>query len=178
MSVAEPQSQPWWVREAEVGDIAALSLVASATFLETFAGVLPGDAIVAHCANAYAPERFADYFAKGSRAWILEAAPGGAPIGFAQLTVPDLPGAGPGDVELKRIYLLSRLHGSGAGAALMAAAVAGAAGHARLLLGVYAHNARALTFYRKQGFVPVGERRFDVGGQLFDDVVLARPLAA
>ena len=170
-------AQAWRVREAGASDVAALSLVAGATFLETFAGVLPGDAIVAHCANAYAPARFADYFAKGSRAWILEAAPGGAPVGFAQLTAPDLPGAGPGDVELKRIYLLSRFHGSGAGAALMAAAVAGAAGHARLLLGVYAHNARALTFYRKQGFVPVGERRFDVGGQLFDDVVLARPLA-
>ncbi|MBL7396011.1 hypothetical protein, partial [Escherichia coli] len=83
-------------------DIAALSLVASATFLETFAGVLPGAAIVAHCANAYAPERFADYFASGSRGWILEAAPGGAPVGFAQLTAPDLPGAVPGDIELKR----------------------------------------------------------------------------
>ncbi|MEN2710155.1 N-acetyltransferase family protein [Sphingomonas sp. NPDC092331] len=170
-------AQAWQVREAGTGDVAALSLVAGATFLETFAGVLPGDAIVAHCANAYAAERFADYFAKGSRAWILEAAPGGAPVGFAQLATPDLPGAGPGDIELKRIYLLSRFHGSGAGAALMAAAVAGAAGHARLLLGVYAHNARALGFYRKQGFVPMGERRFDVGGQLFDDVVLARPLA-
>jgi diamine N-acetyltransferase len=176
MSMAEPQ--PWSIREAGADDIAALSLVASATFLETFAGVLPGAAIVAHCANAYAPERFADYFASGSRGWILEAAPGGAPVGFAQLTAPDLPGAVPGDIELKRIYLLSRFHGSGAGAALMAAAVAGAAGHGRLLLGVYARNARALAFYGKQGFVPMAERRFDVGGQLFDDVVLARPLAA
>ena len=174
--MAEPQ--PWSIREAGAGDIAALSLVASATFLETFAGVLPGAAIVVHCATAYAPDRFADYFARGSRAWILEATPGGAPVGFAQLAVPDLPGAGPGDVELKRIYLLSRFHGSGAGGALMAAAAAGAAGHARLLLGVYARNAPALAFYGKQGFVPVGERRFDVGGQLFDDVVLARPLAA
>jgi len=104
--------------------------------------------------------------------------PGSAPVGFAQLTAPELPGAQDGDIELKRIYLLSRFHGTGVGAALMAAAVAGAAGHKRLLLGVYARNARAIAFYRKQGFEPIGERQFDVGGQLFDDVVLARPLAA
>ena len=170
--------QDWQVRQAEAGDVAALSLVGTATFLETFAGVLPGPAIVAHCARSYAPEAFAAYLAKGSRAWIAEAVPGDAPVGFAQLTAPDLPGAQDGDVELKRIYLLSRFHGTGVGAALMAAAVAGAAGHKRLLLGVYARNARAIAFYRKQGFEPIGERQFDVGGQLFDDVVLARALVA
>ena len=170
--------QNWQVRQAEAGDVAALSLVGTATFLETFAGVLPGAAIIAHCARSYAPEAFAAYLAKGSRAWIAEAVPGSAPVGFAQLTAPELPGAQDGDIELKRIYLLSRFHGTGVGAALMAAAVAGAAGHKRLLLGVYARNARAIAFYRKQGFEPIGERQFDVGGQLFDDVVLARPLAA
>ena len=170
--------QAWRIRQAEAGDVAALSLVATATFLETFAGVLPGGAIVAHCARAYAPEAFAAYLAKGSRAWIAEAAPGDAPVGFTQLTAPDLPGALDGDIELKRIYLLSRFHGTGAGAALMTAAVAGAEGYRRLLLGVYARNARAIAFYRKQGFEQIGERQFDVGGQLFDDVVLARPLAA
>ncbi|NIJ65069.1 ribosomal protein S18 acetylase RimI-like enzyme [Sphingomonas leidyi] len=170
--------ESWRIREAGEDDIAALALVGRATFLETFAGVLPGAAIVAHCARAYAPESFAAYLAKGSRAWIAEAQPGGAPIGFAQLTAPDLPGAEPGDVELKRIYLLSRFHGTGLGAGLMASAVEGAAGHARLLLGVYASNARAIAFYTKQGFARIGERRFDVGGQLFDDVVLARPLSS
>ena len=104
--------QAWRVREAGASDVAALSLVAGATFLETFAGVLPGDAIVAHCANAYAPARFADYFAKGSRAWILEAAPGGAPVGFAQLATPDLPGAGPGFQSYLSIAVFSQPDGS------------------------------------------------------------------
>lgn len=175
MSIAEGQA--WRVRRAEAGDIAALSLVAGATFVETFAGILPGGAIIAHCANSYAPDQFAAYLAGGSQAWLAEAEPGNAPVGFAQLTTPELPDAQPGDIELKRIYLLSRFHGTGAGGALMAAVVAAAAGHQRLLLGVYAHNARALAFYRKQGFTAIGERKFDVGGQLFDDVVLARPLA-
>jgi ribosomal protein S18 acetylase RimI-like enzyme len=166
----------WQIRPAGAGDIAALGTVASATFLDAFAGVLPGDAIVAHCAGAYAPARFSADLASGGRLWLALALPGAAPVGFAQLARPDLPDARDGDIELKRIYLLSRFHGTGAGAALMAAAVDGAGGHARLLLGVYEHNARAIAFYRKHGFEPVGERRFEVGGHWFDDLVLARPL--
>ncbi len=160
------------VRAATPVDVPALSLIATATFLETFAGILPGNAIVAHCAAAYDPAALA---AKLGTSFLAEA-PRGAPVGFAQVMAPDLPGALEGDVELKRIYLLSRFHGTGAGAALLSAAIGAAAGHRRLLLGVYAHNGRAIAFYRKNGFELIGERRFDVGGQLFDDVVLARPL--
>ena len=34
-------------------------------------------------------------------------------------------------------------------------------------------NHRAIGFYTKQGFRQIGTRRFDVGGTLYDDVVLA-----
>jgi diamine N-acetyltransferase len=83
---------------------------------------------------------------------------------------------GKGDVELKRIYVLSRFHGTGVGAALMSAATSGAGAASRLLLGVYAGNARAIAFYTKNGFEPIGQRKFDVGGTLYDDVVLGRQL--
>ena len=61
-------------------------------------------------------------------------------MGFALLSPPDLQvPAGPGDVELKRLYLLHRFHGGGAGAALMEAVAdaAARAGFDRLLLSVY-----------------------------------------
>jgi ribosomal protein S18 acetylase RimI-like enzyme len=60
----------------------------------------------------------------------------------------------------------------------MSAAVeaARAAGAPRLLLGVYGGNARALAFYARQGFTEAGTRRFQVGANLYDDLVLARPL--
>jgi len=170
--------QSWRIRPAGADDTAALALVGAATFLETFAGVLAGDAIVAHCARAHTPRAYADHLAAGAKAWLAELDPGAAPVGFALLTPADLPGAQDGDVELKRIYALSRFHGGGIGAALMAAVIDAAAGAKRLLLGVYAGNVRAIAFYRKQGFDPVGERRFDVGGTLYDDLVLARPLTA
>lgn len=166
------------IRPATGADAGRLALVGAATFLETFAGTLDGDAIVAHCARVHAAAAYAEALAGGARAWLAEAAPGAAPVGFALLAAPDLPGAAPGDLELKRIYLLSRWQGGGTGAALLAAATdaARAAGAPRLLLGVFAGNARARAFYGRHGFRPVGERRFAVSGRAYDDVVLARPL--
>jgi ribosomal protein S18 acetylase RimI-like enzyme len=168
----------WTIREAGADDASALALIGAATFLETFAGILDGDAIVGHCAAQHVEAAYIAYLAAGARAWIAEAQPGGAPIGFALVGKPDLAAAREGDIELKRIYLLSRYHGTGLGAALMKQALEAANGHRRLLLGVYAGNERALAFYRKQGFADLGTRQFNVGGKLYDDLVLARPLAA
>ncbi|MBB6427669.1 GNAT family N-acetyltransferase [Sphingopyxis sp. JAI128] len=168
----------WTVREAGADDAPALALIGAATFLETFAAILDGDAIVAHCATQHRDAAYRACLADGGRAWIAEAQPGGAPVGYALLAKPDLDAARDGDIELKRIYSLSRFHGSGLGAALMRQALDGASGYNRLLLGVYVRNDRAIAFYRKQGFVDLATRRFNVGGKFYDDLVLARPLAA
>jgi len=170
----------WSVREAFPEDAERLALIGSATFLETFAGALDGDGIVAHCRREHSALAYGHYLRGDGSAWLAEAATGRAPIGFALLAPADLPGSDPGqgDIELKRIYTLSRFHGGGLGAELMRRAVARAIEKRarRLLLGVYAGNERALAFYLKNGFERVGERRFRVGGCEYDDYVLARPL--
>jgi len=100
-------------------------------------------------------------------------------VGYLHLTPPDLPVAlQPGDVEIKRIYVLASLHRSGLGRRFIEAAVshAVAMGAPRLLLGVYKGNARALGFYDRMGFEQVGVRQFDVGGRIYDDWVLAKAL--
>ena len=171
----------WRLKRATAADAAALSLVASACFLETFAGLLEGPDIVAHCAKANHQDAFRDWTeAAGSRVVVAEIASGGAPIGYSVLTTPDLPAIDthPDDVELRRIYTLSRTHGTGLGPALMAQALldARALGRKRVLLGVYAGNNRARAFYEKQGFVKVGERQYQVGATLCDDVIYALQL--
>jgi hypothetical protein len=35
---------------------------------------------------------------------------------------------------------------------------------------------RAIAFYRKNGFVQIAERRFQVGSHTYDDIVLSRAL--
>ncbi len=168
----------WTVRPAAAADAGALALVGGATFLETFAGVLDGDAILAHVVREHTPEAYRRHLGSDSVAWLAEVAPGGAPVGFALLAPADLPGAQPDDLELKRIYTLARFHGTGVGQALMAQAVACAAERRsrRLLLGVYAGNERAQAFYRKHGFARIAERQFRVGDRLYDDIIFARPL--
>lgn len=171
----------WRVREAGATDAERLALVGAATFLETFAGLLDGEAIVAHCREEHSAAAYRRYLEAGGRAWLAESLVGEAPIGFALAGESTLPGGNPdgSDFELKRIYALSRFHGSGLGAALMQAALdhAGQRGARRLLLGVYAGNERAMAFYRKQGFEPIARRRFQVGDRDYDDIVFAKVLA-
>ena len=169
----------WRLRQAGIGDAERLALIGGATFLETFAGSLEGDAIVAHCAKEHGVEAYrALLAAKGSGAWVAEAKAGGAPVGYALVTTPKLAQARDGDLELKRIYSFSRMHGTGLGAALMGRSVRHAeeAGAERLLLGVFVGNLRALAFYRRHGFEKIGERHFRVGNQDCEDVVLAKTL--
>lgn len=169
----------WTLRPAGGEDAERLALIGAATFLETFAGILEGDAIVAHCAREHGVDAYRALLEDDdSAAWIAEAKAGGAPLGYALVTAPKLAQAEPGDLELKRIYSFSRTHGTGLGAALMGRATghAEAVGARRLLLGVFAGNMRALAFYRRHGFAKIGERRFRVGNQECEDVVLARPL--
>lgn len=168
------------LRRATAADADALALVAAATLLDTFAGILSGADLVAHCARHNTPAKFAAWADDPeSVVTLAETANGGAPIGYSVLTAPDLPIAiAPGDIELRRIYTLSRLHGSGLGPELMERALADARalGKTRVLLGVYGGNARARAFYERQGFTVVGARQFLVGETLHDDAIYGRAI--
>lgn len=160
------------VREASAEDAERLSLVSDATFLETFAHEIPGNAMLAHCREKHAPAFIADLLEKGARAWLAEI--DGTPVGYAMLIpTPELDAAQEGDVELKKIYVLSRFQGTGTAQRLMAEAVSAAKGNKRLLLGVKDDNHRAISFYKRQGFEVIGTRQFNVGGELYDDFVFA-----
>ncbi len=169
------------LRPCRIEDAEALALVASSTFLENFAGILPGSAIVQHCARNHTPAVYAKYLVDDRvRVWLAVMREGDAPVGYSMLAPPDLPldDLGPRDIELKRIYLFSRFQGTAVGQQLMDAAIRGARllEAPRLLLGVHAGNARALRFYERNGFRQVGTRTFTVGDLVCDDFVLGREL--
>lgn len=168
----------WRLRKAQADDCRALALVGAATFLESFAGVLDGAAIVAHCEREHSVAAYERYLATGAHAWLAEASTGGAPVGFVLTAAPDIPGAEEGDVELRRIYLLAQYQGTGLAAALLDQVLTAHADSKRVVLGVYENNHRALRFYAKHGFTPIATRQFNVGGKIYDDAVLARPVAS
>lgn len=168
------------LRPCRPGDAAALAAVAQATFLETYAGVVDGQDILRHCQTVHAVAAYEALLATPAVSLFLAGMePGGCPVGYAMLSPPDLPvSLQADDLELKRIYVLHRLHGAGVGPALLDLAVstARASSAGRLLLGAYGGNDRAIAFYRRNGFEQVGVRQFQVGARLYDDVVLARTL--
>jgi GNAT superfamily N-acetyltransferase len=167
------------IRACGPGDERGMALVGKATFLETYAGVLDAPDILDHCEVEQGEPRYAAWLkTPGYRSWIAEVE-GGAPVGYAVMGPPDLPiETTVKDMELKRLYLLHSVHGTGLGRRLMHAVVeaATAVGARRLLLGVHNGNARALAFYARQGFGHAGRKPFQVGSRIYDDLVLARPL--
>ncbi len=171
------------LRSCAPEDADILSLVAQATFLDAYAGVLQGSDLLAFCQTHHSPAAYAALLSDPeTQAYLLEAQPGAAPVGYAVLAEPNLPlpDLTADDVELKRIYLLSRFHGTGAARQLMEQCITFARqrGKRRLLLGVKAANERALRFYGKTGFQKVGTREFQVGQSRYHDYVLAYGLTA
>lgn len=169
------------IRPCMAGDGAALALVGQATFLETYAGQLPGEDILFHAAREHSAARYAGWLAEPDRyrLWGAVTQTTGAMVGYVMLCPPDLPiPTTAQDLEIKRIYLLSRFQGGGVGARLMATAVEAAktSGARRVLLGVWRENAQAIAFYARQGFAEAGVRRFQVGANTYDDLVLAKDL--
>ena len=166
------------LRPARAEDAAALALVGAATFLESYALVLPGRDLVAHCAKAHAPKVYADWIADPAYAvWTLEVGEGMV-VGYAVLGPSVLPNARPDDLELRRIYVLAPFKGEGAGRRLMQAAIEEARmrGAKRLTLGMYGGNHAALAFYTRMGFGQIGTRTFQVGEKVCDDLVLGLDL--
>lgn len=194
----EPSVEPVVLRLATPDDAPALALVGSATFLEAFTWMLPGADIIAHCAKNHTADSYRAALAQPqTRITLALTATGEAPVGYAMLAAPDLPSfdVHPGDIELKRIYLLSRFRSRrtapvfdsqsnpipnlSAGQALMNAAIAEAQAMncRRLLLGTNADNQRAIGFYRRNGFTDAGTRSFQVGSQCCCDLIMARVLS-
>ena len=160
---------------------AALALIGQATFLETYAGIIPGHAILKHCAQTQSLAQYQEWLNDTQyQLCLAELAPGAAPIGYILVGPAQLPlsGISAADLEVKRIYLLSKFHGGGLGKRMLEQAIYYARQrHAqRLLLGVYAKNAAAIGFYQHAGFQQVGTRCFTVGGIDFDDYIMALAL--
>ena len=193
----EPALEPVKLRHATPDDAPALALVGAATFLEAFTWMLPGADIIAHCAKNHTTDSYhAALTRPNTRITIAETATSQAPVGYAMLADPDLTGfpLQSGDIELKRIYLLSRFRSRryapvlddagepipdlSVGQALMNATIADAQslGCKRLLLGTNENNQRACAFYRRNGFTEAGTRTFQVGSQCCCDLIFARPL--
>lgn len=106
---------------------------------------------------------------------VLVAVIGTSVVGFSVLAHdPEDVGvaAADGMPELTRCYVAEEQHGKGVAQVLMARTLEDVTGPVRLM--VNDRNARAIAFYRRNGFEEVGAVSFPCGGDVHRDVVMVR----
>lgn len=78
-------------------------------------------------------------------------------------------------LQLWQIFVVPAFHGAGIAAELMTAAMHHAREHSHdvVWLGVSEQNARAVAFYRKHGFTPLGLHRVGAGHHAHEDLLMS-----
>lgn len=168
------------VRIAQPSDAVALADLAERCFRDTFAADNRPADMDQHCAENYGPAIQAREIADPAL-HTLVVEEGAAMIAFAQLRWASPPACvhaeRPG--EILRFYVDRPAHGRGVAATLMQTCLTELQARRNDVawLGVWERNARALAFYAKFGFQPVGEHVFVVGTDPQRDVVMHRTLS-
>jgi diamine N-acetyltransferase len=176
-----PLPAPLQLRRAHPDDAVELAELMVRTFRDTYSATSNADSLERHVAEHFGTERQAAELADPAVDTLVVDGGGGGLVAFAQLRCGgDVPGAvrARRPLEVMRFYVDRPWHGRGVAARLMDACVAAGAGRGAdaLWLLVYRVNGRALAFYRRQGFAAVGTHPFHFGGEVHDDVVMARAL--
>ena len=173
----EPQAVR--LRIGTEADAAALTEFGRRTFHETFAADNDPADMAAYLADAFTPEKQAAELAQPECSCLL-AEVDGVLAGMAYVIdrSPNDVVSGNHLVELQRFYVDTPWHGRGVAHALMEAVIgtSKALGGDVLWLGVWERNARAIAFYRKQGFERVGAKTFRLGADVQTDDVMCRAL--
>jgi ribosomal protein S18 acetylase RimI-like enzyme len=171
------------IRRGVVADATALARFAARTFAEAFGDQTAPDDMSAHLANTYTPALQAAELADPDVITLL-ALRDDSIVAYAQVRRNgDAPACVDTNdtVEVQRFYADGSVRGSGLARQLMERALDAAVelGGRHAWLGVWQNNERAVAFYRKAGFVPIGTTVYVVGSDhQTDHVMLATHIAA
>jgi diamine N-acetyltransferase len=164
------------IRQCQVGDETALSLLGKATFLETYAGTAEAADILAHVETEHSAEGYRTWLQSDiAKIWVAETSAGRSAIGYAVALIS--PDGFCVEMEIKRFYVLYRFHRNGLGHSLMNEVLVTARENRidGLFLKVEKGNQNAIDFYSRIGFHVVDEKPFLAGER--DYTVLVMRLA-
>ncbi len=165
------------IRRASEADAETLTQLGKMTFIETFAKDNSQENMDHYVANTFRIDLQLSEIRDPKRmieiAWL-----DGSAVGFLHLfesqADPCVQGLEP--LEILRLYVDSRCHGKGVGAALMERILelARSESFSTLWLGVWENNLRAQAFYKKYGFIVKGKHVFHLGKDEQTDLIMAR----
>lgn len=163
-------------RRAVAADAPLLAALGSTVWITTYAedGVEP--AFARHVLTEFTAERLGALLGDPHFCyWIAETKAGA--VGFAELKLGELSPllATPSQAEISRLYVLERFTRRGIGRELLrrCRASAASAGIDTLWLTAYDGNARALEFYRREGWSVAGDYAFQLEDRTYRNVVLS-----
>lgn len=167
------------IRKAGIPDARQLAKLAEQTFRDTFEAMNNPEDMKLHCETHYSEAIQAqELLDPGMTTLVCEQHQ--EFIGYAQLRWGDPPSCvrAVRPFEILRLYVAKQWHGKGIAQDLMAESIATADAHGadQLWLGVWEHNPRAIGFYRKFGFVEVGDHVFPLGTDPQRDIIMVRPI--
>lgn len=161
-------------RDAVAADAGALDAMAIKIWRRTFGQTAAPEDIAAYLAKAYGPQGALIADLVHARAQFRLALAGDRIVGYAKINRPWLPDAEAGAMQLSQLYVAHDFHGAGVAPVLMdwAEGAARALAATALLLTVWENNHRAARFYRRRGFVHIGDYEFPVGSQIDTDHIM------
>ena len=168
------------IQRARASDARRLSAFAHRAFHETFAPHNTPENMNTYLSSAFSEARQLAEI-ENPDAITLLADSGAALVGYAHLQVGEVPAcvSDRHAIELVRFYIDHALHGRGVAHGLMRESLAAASARAlSVWLGVWEHNARAIAFYGKWGFLDVGSHDFMLGSDRQTDRIMWRPTDA
>ncbi|GAA0469008.1 MULTISPECIES: GNAT family N-acetyltransferase [Tatumella] len=167
------------IRSARPSDAEPLSLLAERTFRDTFQDGNTAQDMELHCRESYGKAiQLREIQTPGQVTLVCE--DHGELAGYARLRWEEFPAcinsqqAG----EILCLYMDKQYHGSGLAHDLMRACLRELEqkGSDIAWLGVWEHNPRAISFYKKSGFTEAGEHIFQVGSDPQRDIIMMRTL--
>ncbi|KAF4835191.1 putative N-acetyltransferase [Colletotrichum tropicale] len=169
------------IRPATLDDAKTIAELGAHVFSVTFGHSVEPHELQAFLDESYSIEAVTKDLKDTNKDTILATDAAGDILGFAMLTrgstepcVADLDGI----VELQRIYLYPKAHGTGTGKALADKLedMARDQGFKNIWLGVWEENFRARKAYEKWGYKAVGTHDFVVGSVVQTDDILVKEL--
>jgi len=166
------------IRKAKTPDAGQLTKLAEGTFRDTFEAMNTPENMNLHCETHYSEEIQAREILDPEMTTLV-CEQQEELIGYAQLRCGEPPPCvhATRPFEILRLYVAKEWHGKGIAQGLMAEsiALAEAQGSDQIWLGVWERNPRAISFYKKFGFVEVGDHVFPLGTDPQRDIIMVCP---
>jgi diamine N-acetyltransferase len=166
------------IRPASLKDAQLLAELSAKTFYETFASFNTEEDIKSYIGENFNTGQVTAELQESDTTYLL-AQQDGSVVGYAKLRKRvqyDL--TKENTIEIERIYSSKEYLGKGVGKRLMEACLnlAAQSGHKVIWLGVWEHNPRAISFYKKWGFEEFGSHPFVLGNDIQTDLLMKKNL--